>query len=116
MEGDMKTKYRIIPLESYIGDMFLQFEDNGVWKFVPEERHSYVTGKYLKVEDCPTEMPDRDDHYFLHCYYKNQDYNIIPFTKLYKNIQDYFDYLNIKREEYLKEKEEKGKAPIIYLQ
>ena len=34
----IKTKYRIYPHQSHFGDgeMFLQFEDNGVWKFVPK--------------------------------------------------------------------------------
>lgn len=116
MEEVIKTNYRIVPIESYIGDMFLQFEDNGVWKFVPEERHSYVTGRHLSIEDCPTEIPKHDDNYFLHCYYNNQEYNLIPFARLYINIQEYFKYLAVKREEYLKQKIEKGKAPIIYLQ
>lgn len=115
-EQEIKTSYRIIPIESFIGDMFLQFEQNGVWRFVPEEMHSTVTGKYLSIEDCPDVLPKLEDNCFLHCYYKNQDYNLIPFTKLYPNIQTYFNSLKEKREKYLKEKEEKGKAPIIYLQ
>lgn len=116
MEEDIKTKYRIVPIKSHVGDMFLQFEVHGVWRFVPDERFAYVTGKYLSINDCPTDLPEYEDGYFLRCYYKNQDYNLIPFTKNFPKILDYFTYLEIKREEYLKEKEEKGKAPIIYLQ
>lgn len=112
----IKTTYRILPFESYIGDMFLQFEDNGIWKFIPEQRHSIVTGKYLTKEDCPDVLPKNEDSYFLHCYYKNQDYYLVPFSKSYPNIQMYFEMLNEKRAEYLKDKEDKGKAPIIYLQ
>ena len=52
----------------------------------------------------------------MSCYYKNQDNELVPFAKLYTNIQDYFDRLKINRDEYLKEKEEKGRAKVIYLQ
>lgn len=113
----IKTKYRIIPFETHLGDMYLQFEDNGVWRYVPKENHVYVTGKFLTIPECPIEIENGYEWYFLSCYYKNQDYELVPFARLYANIQDYFDRLKIKRDEYLKEKEEKGRnAKIIYLQ
>lgn len=119
----MKTEYRIIPYRTYIADKYLQFKDivivkpwfrkpyqKEVWRFIPRSRPSYpaVHGYWLYKEDCPTSLPYFYEHAFLNCFNEQEDYDLIPFSEEYKDINDYFKYLRKQRKEYL-EKEEKAK-------
>ena len=123
-----KTEYRIIPLRTIFGDMYLQFksievtksifgkvEEKEVWRFVPEELYSYVMGEFLTEQDCPTSMSESDYSRFKHCFHKQEGFELYPFTRNYENIDDYFIHLAKKREEYLNKQSEAKNAEIIYL-
>ena len=124
-----KTEYRIIPCKTFIGDMYLQFkttdkknklfggikeEDN--WRFIPKELDAYVLGYYLNQDSCPTSLPFMQEGRFIHSFYEQESYELIPFTKRYEDVEQYFEHLRKKREEYLIGKKLKAEnAKTIYL-
>ncbi len=123
------TEYRIIPCKTFIGDMYLQFKTieqktglfGGVkkvekWRFVPQELYASVFGVYLSPESCPTSLPLMEESRFLHCFYEQESYDLIPFTNRYKDITQYFEHLANKRKEYLaSEKDKIENIKTIYL-
>jgi len=126
----IKTEYRIIPYKTFIGDMYLQFKFiekkknfigrivvKETWRFVPEESFSKVIGNSLSQDSCPKLLNSltMNEAYYMHSFYKQEKYFLIPFTKKYPNIEKYFEYLREIRKEYLKEQEEKNNAKIINL-
>lgn len=124
-----KTEYRIIPCNTIFGDMYLQFkcieeknklfggtEKKEVWRFVPNEGVVYVLGYFQHKEECPTTLQYHQESDFKSCFYEREYFKLIPFTKQYEDIEDYFIYLRKKHIEYLddtKRKQENAKP--IYL-
>lgn len=119
------TEYRIIPLKTFIADMYLQFKSieevkpfwfwqkpytQEVWRFVPAENVGKVLGDYLTEQSCPTSLPSWNEDRFLHSFHQQESYSLIPFTKKYPNIEDYFLMLREKRAEFLQKEAEKKKA------
>jgi len=110
------TKYRILPQNTFIADLYLQFYHNGSWRFIPKFLDGYVMGKYLTLEDSPEQLPAHEEGRFMHASHDQEAYELIPFSKKYDNIQIYFDSIIIKRKEYLnKKKKQEEDAKIIYL-
>jgi hypothetical protein len=106
-----KTEYRIIPIETFIADQYLQFkrtiDGDDKWCFIPKIERPKVLGQFLTQEECPTELPKGSlAADFLHCFNDHQDYELVPFAKNYPDINLYFEELNLLRQEYLKKKED----------
>jgi len=100
----MKTEYRLKKRNSCIGNLWLQFKDlKGVWRYVPKELTATL-GYSITQKGCPrtlTDLSSPDDLYYFHCFYNQENYNVIPFTKKYSNIEDYFELRRKQREKYL---------------
>lgn len=116
----IKTEYRIFPNKTYMADEYLQFKridkkGREIWCYVPEVPYAKLFGIYLTQEECPTELLEFREADFKRSFYKLESYMLIPFTQEYPNIEEYFKYLRNKRENYLKEQEDKKNMKIIYL-
>jgi hypothetical protein len=131
--GVAMTEYRIIPLRTFIGDMYLQFKDTEtfvrrhgflwlktteevreVWRFVPKEGYPRVHGYWLSKSRCPTSLPHRREAEFMHCFYSLQG-GLKRFKKQYPDIQKYFDYLTLEHQEYLDKEAAANNAEVQYL-
>lgn len=115
-----KTEYRIFPNPTFIADEYLQFKrldkkGREIWCYIPQEIYGKVTGDYLTQEDCPKNLPAFREADFIHGFYKQESYSLIPFTEKYPDIEEYFAYLQKKRIEYLQEQEDKNNMKIRYL-
>lgn len=124
-----KTEYRIIPYKTYIADMYLQFKDvkvsrkglfgkkvlKTVWRFIPRKLDAYVLGEYMTKGTCPLQLPEHEEHRFLDCFFKQESYELIPFTKKYPDIEVYFEEIRAERIAYLMEEANKKNAKTIYL-
>ena len=75
----IKTEYRILPYQTFIADLYLQFKsierkkmffggytEKEVWRFVPCDDVCKVLGYYLREEACPTYLPFSSENYFIH--------------------------------------------------
>ncbi len=130
MNTTEKTEYRIIPYKTYIGDLYLQFKTVDTvkkffggtkivenWRFVPQENRCVFLGSYLNPNECPTAFIEGS--HFLHCFHNQENYSVgglIPFTKKWPNINDYFEKLKSDRTKHLLKKEtEEKNAKVIYL-
>jgi hypothetical protein len=121
------TEYRIVTINTFLADRFLQFRSTRTkrpfpwhrtvtedcWRFIPE-MSQHIFG-YWSEQDCPTQLPGLFDTSYMHSFHKQEDFNLIPFTKRYPDIQPYFDAMNQKYDEYLKERAEAAQAPTTYL-
>lgn len=123
-----KTEYRILPYQTFIADLYLQFKsierkkkffggytEKEVWRFVPSDDMCKILGDYLNEFDCPTYLPSFRESYFIHDFATQEWHSIVPFIKKYPNIEDYFKEMQIKRKEYLEEKEANKNLKITYL-
>lgn len=109
----MKTEYRIKP-EVEIPSIFLQFKDiNGVWRYIPDVTYAVVYN-YLHQLDCPEYMPLYKSYYFKYELFGDEK-NLILFTKQYRDIEKYFEYLRKLYSEHKKDQELKKEQKIIYL-
>lgn len=121
----MKTEYRLIPLRTYSGDMYLQFKSTKkkrnifgkkktveVWRFVPKDSVASFLGLYLSEDKCPTSLPLFCEDRFLSCF---KSYDLLNFIMKYDNIDNYFKHISEKRSEYLKQEEEKRNLRISIL-
>jgi hypothetical protein len=111
----MKTKYRIIPKETYIADFYLQFLDESSkkpkWRYIPEKNYGYVIGDILQQKDCPTKLVNFEG--FAIRGFGNE--RLKEFVNLYPNIEDYFILLRNMRESYILRKKSKKDRQIEYL-
>jgi hypothetical protein len=124
----IKTEYRILPEETFIADLYLQFKsterkkklfggykEKEVWRFVPCENVCKVLGYYLSEDSCPTSLPYSSENYFIHDFAGQEWHSITPFAHAHANIEDYFKEMRVKRKKYLDEQEAKKNLKITYL-
>lgn len=124
----IKTEYRILPEETFIADLYLQFKsierkkklfggytEKEVWRFVPCDNVCKVFGWYLSENNCPTSLPCFRESYFVHDFAGQEWHSIKPFTQKYPNIEDYFKEMRVKRKKYLDEQEANKNLKITYL-
>jgi len=120
-----KTEYRIVTNRNYIADRYLQFKSTQkkrnfpdfwnthnieVWRYIPLE--SYHVLGYISEKDCPTSIPFEKEHRLINCFYGHEGNiigGVIPFTKEFPDINNYFEYFNSLRDQYL-EKEKAADA------
>lgn len=134
------TGYRLLPLHDEFcnsTEMYLQFKSvetkkirrlfggplfktEEVWRFVPREDASYVTGNYLNEYCCPVNLNRNSigsfegKFYFLKSLVGLEN-ELRNFVDKYPDIQQYFDYLEARRKRYLEDKNKEKNAQIVYL-
>ena len=120
------TEYRIITRITLTADRYLQFKsikrvrcwplfwkkkEKEVWRYVPEERYTYA---YVHERHSPTRI-----YFFNEGGYLNSDdwneRNLASFVLKYPNIQNYFDEMNRKRDEYIEKRKQVKTTPTKYL-
>lgn len=124
----IKTEYRILPYQTFIADLYLQFKsierkkkffggytEKEVWRFVPCDSICKVLGYYLSEYSCPTSLPYSSENYFIHDFAGQEWHSINPFVHKYPKIENYFKEVQIKRKQYLEEQEANKKLKTKYL-
>ena len=106
----MKTEYRLKKYRTMTGDLYLQFKDSkGIWRFIPDNSLGWVMarmGYHLYQRNCPkhlTEFSCPDYTYYMHSFFGQEQYTLIPFTKSWPDIEKYFEACRLRRQERITE-------------
>jgi len=120
------TEYRLIKNKTHIAEYYLQFKsikketnfpdiwnnhDVECWRYVPKIKYNIFD--YLDESKCPIKIFDGQEIQLMSCFYNQEKYELIPFTKKYPTIRKYFQEFNTQRDNYLKSNNEKNIAPDI---
>lgn len=109
-----KTKYRLKAEKTTCGDLSLQFLHNEKWYYVPEDNTCYVLGHNLTKNLCYEDGYSPDGR-FMTSFIDQEKYDLIPFTKKYPIIEEYFLDMQAKRVVYLANEKRKENLKDIYL-
>jgi hypothetical protein len=108
------TEYRIIKNRTYIADYYLQFKSTKqvknfpdvwntheveCWRYIPQDK--YHIFDYLDENKCPTTISLGQENALMSCFYNQESYDLIPFTKQYSNIRLYFEKFNSLRDKHI---------------
>jgi hypothetical protein len=123
----MITEYRLYPFKTFIGDIYLQFRYQAItksifgrerevdrWVFVPNIETA-ILGYELYPCVCPKKIYESDGGKYMNCFIDQESFSIIPFTKKYPDIEEYFKERRQACEEYVKKQIESHKLKIKYL-
>jgi hypothetical protein len=128
LEKKIKTEYRIVTAKTDSVKRYLQFKSKEqirkfpdiwnkkeveCWRYIPEENIHFFS--CLSEEDCPTFVSFFTAIDLVCSSYNLESYDLIPFTKRFPNINDYFSYIGKLREEHLAKEEKAKNAETIYL-
>jgi len=118
------TEYRILPHKTFIADLYLQFKRTRVvktwfgfgkekeiieWCYIPEKSYPEVFGYWLSTYSAPSKLPFGREAEFISCFAEQESFDVIPFTKRYPDIEQYFEHLRNIRQQYLETKERQRK-------
>jgi len=113
----MKTEYRLEKGSWISGPCYrLKFKDsNGSWRFVPKEEQAKVLGNYLEQNDCSKNIDlfGLNENHFIWSFIDQQEYDLIPFTKNYPDIEKYFEHLREIRQKFLQKEQNISSSPNI---
>lgn len=127
----IETEYRIVTKRTFCGDRYLQFKSKKVvrsfpffWKKKQIECWRFIPGKdlhifgYINEEACPTALSSFGEGHYLNCFHGNEDLEIgglIPLTRKFSDIQEYFREMNRMRDEYLEDERRANTAGTTYI-